>query len=47
MGRPSRIQVDVPTAAGEIEAVRVSGSVRIWAKGTLEGAENQSSMLEP
>jgi trans-2,3-dihydro-3-hydroxyanthranilate isomerase len=47
IGRPSRIQVDVPTEAGEIGAVRVSGSVRIWARGTLEGAENQSSMLEP
>jgi trans-2,3-dihydro-3-hydroxyanthranilate isomerase len=35
MGRPSRIQVDVPTEAGEIGPVRVTGEVRIWGTGTL------------
>jgi trans-2,3-dihydro-3-hydroxyanthranilate isomerase len=35
MGRPSLIQVDVPTDAGEIGPVRVAGDVRIWGTGTL------------
>jgi trans-2,3-dihydro-3-hydroxyanthranilate isomerase len=41
MGRPSRITVDVPMESGEIGPVRVTGSVRIWGRGTLHG------MLEP
>jgi PhzF family phenazine biosynthesis protein len=36
MGRPSRITVDVPVESGEIGPVRVSGSVRIWGRGSLD-----------
>jgi trans-2,3-dihydro-3-hydroxyanthranilate isomerase len=35
LGRPSHIQVDVPTEAGEIGPVRVMGEVQIWGTGTL------------
>lgn len=35
MGRPSLIRVDVPLTGGEIGPVRVSGQVRIWARGEL------------
>lgn len=37
MGRPSRIRVEVPVDAGEIGPVRVSGSVRVWARGEVNG----------
>lgn len=36
MGRPSRIQVDVPLEGGEIGPVRVTGLVQIWGSGTVE-----------
>jgi trans-2,3-dihydro-3-hydroxyanthranilate isomerase len=36
MGRPSRIQVEVPVESGDIGPVRVTGEVRIWGRGSLE-----------
>jgi PhzF family phenazine biosynthesis protein len=35
MGRPSRIEVEVPVTGGELGPVRVSGEVRIWGEGTI------------
>jgi len=43
MGRPSRILVDVPLEGGEIGPVRVSGSVRIWARGELRPLSSRLS----
>jgi trans-2,3-dihydro-3-hydroxyanthranilate isomerase len=43
MGRPSRIEVDVPVEGGEVGAVRVSGNVCIWGRGALE----ESAALSP
>lgn len=45
MGRPSRIEVDVPQEGGELGPVRVSGEVRIWGRGTLETPDAPSRML--
>jgi trans-2,3-dihydro-3-hydroxyanthranilate isomerase len=35
MGRPSRLQVDVPVESGTIGPIRVTGEVRIWGRGQL------------
>lgn len=36
LGRPSRISVDVPMHGHEIGAVRITGTVRIWGRGSAE-----------